>query len=645
MAARPRCPSRLPRVCSRLRAAACAALAWVACATAAAGDDFRLDVKDAYYGSGLFDYFGDRYFSALTGLMVSQHFGRMPHHGEEAEMLRAVLLLAYGIPGEAGEILSRLAEKGTKESVRDRAWFHLASIRFQRGELAAADAALGHIQGTLPADLEEEGRLLKVKLQMARGDYAGAGGELRALPIDSVAAMVARYNLGVALVNGGDAAGGYALLDAVGQAPAQSDEALSLRDKANVTLGYAALREQAPEKARGYLERVRLSGLFATKALLGFGWAEATLKRQREALLPWTELTRREPGDAAVLEARLAVPYALGELGARAESLRQYEAAVTAYEQENLALEESIGQFRSGKAIDLLLSFNPGEEMGELWIERHRSDIPHPGHLESVLVQAEFQVALQRLRDLRFLERNLRRWESGLDAFDAMLAGRHQSFADRLATTEGRRRQSAIGELVERRRQIADELADVDANSRAETFADVRERALAARIEQVRAMLARHADDATFEPARERYRRLAGALTWQLSQEFTERLGAAASEMASADETLAEARAREANLLKGQNTDAGRYDAIAARAAALRQRAQELLPRVSQATAAQAENVQQLAVAELLRQKERIDAYATQARFAVAQIYDRASRSTHKDSSHAADPAAATPPR
>jgi hypothetical protein len=36
--------------------------------------------------------------------------------------------------------------------------------------------------------------------------------------------------------------------------------------------------------------------------------------------------------------------------------------------------------------------------------------------------------------------------------------------------------------------------------------------------------------------------------------------------------------------------------------------------------------VQQLAVAELERQKQRLATYLTQARFAVAQIYDQSSR-------------------
>jgi hypothetical protein len=41
--------------------------------------------------------------------------------------------------------------------------------------------------------------------------------------------------------------------------------------------------------------------------------------------------------------------------------------------------------------------------------------------------------------------------------------------------------------------------------------------------------------------------------------------------------------------------------------------------------------VQDLAVAELTRQKERLAVYATQARFAVAQLYDRATLSRNAD--------------
>ena len=69
-----------------------------------------------------------------------------------------------------------------------------------------------------------------------------------------------RYNLGIALVRSGDLARGTALLDEVGKLPASTEEYRSLRDKANVALGFAALQEGRGEPARTYLERVRLSG-------------------------------------------------------------------------------------------------------------------------------------------------------------------------------------------------------------------------------------------------------------------------------------------------------------------------------------------------------------------------------------------------
>ena len=42
-------------------------------------------VRDLDYGDVLFHFFQDKYFSAITGLMVSQHFERVQKHADEAE--------------------------------------------------------------------------------------------------------------------------------------------------------------------------------------------------------------------------------------------------------------------------------------------------------------------------------------------------------------------------------------------------------------------------------------------------------------------------------------------------------------------------------------------------------------------------------
>jgi len=242
-------------------------------------------LKAPYYGDTLFHFYQDHYFSAITTLMVSQHFDRVAPHADEAEVLRGGMLLSYGLHREAGEIFAKLIERGAEPPVRDRAWFFLAKIRYQRGFLAEAEDAIARVENHLPPDLEEERGLLKANLLMARGDYAGAATALEAMTKTAgSASMYARFNLGVALVKAGDPARGSTLLDEVGKAPAPNEELRSLRDKANVALGFTALQNNQAEAARTYLERVRLASLHSNKALLGFGWAEARAKATDDSL-------------------------------------------------------------------------------------------------------------------------------------------------------------------------------------------------------------------------------------------------------------------------------------------------------------------------------------------------------------------------
>jgi hypothetical protein len=54
------------------------------------------------------------------------------------------------------------------------------------------------------------------------------------------AGRYARFNLGVAQIRSGDAAAGGATLDELGRSGAPDEELRSLRDRANVALGFSA---------------------------------------------------------------------------------------------------------------------------------------------------------------------------------------------------------------------------------------------------------------------------------------------------------------------------------------------------------------------------------------------------------------------
>src|SRR5436190_23984910 len=150
----------MPRVVKNILRLSLALGCAAALATSVAHGREPREVKDPHYGEVLFHFYQQNYFSALTTLMTAQHFERLPHHNDEAELLRGGMLLSYGLHRQAGDIFQALIDAGAPPPVRDRAWFYLAKIRHQRGYLAEAEESMSRIQGRLPGDLEDERRVL-----------------------------------------------------------------------------------------------------------------------------------------------------------------------------------------------------------------------------------------------------------------------------------------------------------------------------------------------------------------------------------------------------------------------------------------------------------------------------------------------------
>lgn len=604
----------------RLRAPLAAAL----CALAALATAQPTVVRDPYYGDALFHFFEDDTFGALTGLMVSQHFERVPHHADEAELLRGGLLLSYGLHREAGRVFAQLVEHGAGADVRGRAWYYLAKIRYQRGLVADAERALSRIEQPLPGALEEERALLAAQLRLVQGDNAGAAALLAPLEASPTAGLYARFNLGVALVRSGQVERGDALLDAVGRAPAATEEQRSLRDRANLALGFAALQARQAQPARAALQRVRLNGAASNKALLAYGWADDAMGQPRQALVPWTELAARDPSDAAVLEARLALPYAMAELGVDGQALQRYTAAVGEFDRERQRLDESIAAIGRGALVAALLERNPSDGLGGRLGIRELPRMPYGAHLSRLLAADDFQEAFKNLRDLQFLRRNLDDWRSKLGAFDDMLATRRQGFAQRLPALRERAGALGLPALRLRRDALAAELAGAEQSRDPAAFADARERALQARIADVRRVLQAGAGNPALADAAERLRRVEGALTWQLAQDEPARLWDAHKGLRATDRALAQAQAHDAALARAQSEEPTRFERFAARIAGLESRIEALTPRVAALDAEQQQALQALAVAALNAQKQRLDVYTAQARLAIAQLHDRA---------------------
>lgn len=637
-------------------------------------------VRAPHYGDVLFTFFQDKYFDAITAQMVSQHFQRLAPHDDEAEVLRGGMLLSYGMHEAAGELFERLVAQTTSAAVRDRAWYFLAKVRYTRGLPGPAQQALDQIRGDLSPELRVDAQLLRAQVQLALGDAPGAAQSLgplaarpsprsaprtanskpswfeavaafflapfsRAEPLastDADAPLFARYNLGVALVRAGDMDGGIRWLDELGQLPAFTEEQRSLRDQANLALGFGALQRDEPEKARVWLERIRLNGPSSSKALLGFGWAQLTLKNPRQALVAWTELLGRDPGDAAVLEARLAVPHALAELGASGQALARYQQSLKDFDAEGDQLGQAMATLRGDDWLLQLLDLNAQTDMG--WFHKVDTlpDLPHAQQLAPILAGHEFQEGFKNLRDLQFLQHNLSDWQDKLGTYTDMLNQRRDSFVARLPAVREQAGRVGGQDLVHfqtRQDTLQAQFQQAEQAADGVAFADERQRDLQQRLSRSRDTLAKlqqagapaASDGLDLASVAARLDRAAGALSWELAQALTERQWQARKSLRTSADGLRNAQASLDALDQAQRDETTRLTGLERRIQALSQRLDALKAPLDGVTRAQANQLQALAVAGLQAQQQRLAGYSTQARFAMAQLLDQARQPQERD--------------
>ena len=607
-------------------------------------------VKDLHWGDVLFYFYQGDYMQSLTRLGASQDFNRIGSHAVEAELLKGGLYLSLGQHEEAGRIFQALLNDNVPLDVRNRAWFYLAKVWYQRNYLQEAEKALSSIHGALPGELEPERHLLHAQVLMYLDRYDDAIVSLeRWQPVGDGSdawSAYARFNIGVALVRKDRLDDAAKLLDRVGQMAAPTDELAALRDKANLALGFAWLKAERPADAKLVLQRVRLEGPQSNKALLGVGWADSAEKQFTKALVPWMELRDRDLLDAAVQESYLAIPYAYAQLEANKQAVEQYTMAVTAFSEEAARIDESIAAIRSGRLLDAIAdpSTSSGQaaarsgrtatgsgqaEAGWFWQLQELPDAPETRYLYHLLASNEFQEGLKNYRDLRFMQRNLATWQLSVEAFNDMVDNRRQAFDQRLPNLQQTLDSVDLDAMDVRRTELEARVAAIERGSDAAGLATGRELEQWQKVQQIEQVLAgADASDPMVQEMREKVRLLRGRLMWDFSSSYKARLWKARKELRELDVAYKEARRRWVLIERAREEYPARTEEFARRVDGLQPRIDGLMTRLASAATSQNQYLASIAVKELESQKERLAAYSLQARFALASIYDRAASGT-----------------
>jgi hypothetical protein len=593
-------------------------------AKAAADNTDPIVVRDPHYGEVLFYFYQNDYFPAIVRLLAAQEQSQLSEHTEQAELLLGGMYLSYGHHLEAADIFERLLADNVAPEIRDRTWFFLAKIWKQRGYLDKSQQALSNLSDTLPVNLWREAQMLQAQIYIDSARYDEAIAMLQAWKGKTEWASYAKFNLGVALVRNGQVDTASGILDELGGIDPFNEELTSLRDRANLALGYSLLQDGQPLAAKRPLQRVRLEGPFSNKALLGVGWADAEVENYSRALVPWMELRGRDLLDAAVQESMLAIPYALAKLDSISQAADHYLNAMEAFYEESNRIDRTIGFIESGGVFNQFLADDPLDSTGWYWRLEELPQGPEARYLYHLLATDEFQEGLKNYRDLDYLNKNLEGWQQNVDVFANMLETRIEAYAERLPRVEDALGRADVDGMVDRKLELDSLLNEIEENNDWLALASENEIEMWGEISGLENTPALTADIPEAAEVRDNISLLKGVLQWRLEADFNDRLWRIRRNVRQTGEGLVDTQRLRRQIDDTMRKEPLRFEDLSDRVYGLESRIDGMKHRVASAMADQREFLQSIAVGELRTQKQRLDVYTVQARFALAAIYDLA---------------------
>jgi tetratricopeptide (TPR) repeat protein len=612
-------------------------LLFVCLATSASRGD---ELKDLYFGEALYYAHQGEFFEALERLdtEVKQHgeldepeLGTLHYHINDAEFSLGDFELRYRMHHRAGRAIRAVLEGAVDEIVRNDAAYRLARIHFQKGQMEDAMRALERIDGKTPESIRDDIEFLRANIYLAQGQPADSVDILRHLQGSESFGGFAAYNLGIAYLQDGQRQAALEQLERAGQIATSDPAELAIRDKSNLVLGTMLLETGEYDKALPFLNRVRLDGPFSNQALLSSGWANMSIDSVERAVVPWSILAEREVTDRATQEAMLALPYAYGKLNVHGRAAIHYGRALDSFSAEVEKLNTSIESIRAGKFLQALIREEIRKDKD--WVIRLRSlpETPETYYLMELLASHDFQTGLQNFLDLADLRRKLVAWQGSFDAFDDMVAIRHDHYEPLLpeVDTQFRELDSKLRLRIEQHKMLVRRRDDLLTSPRPEFLATRNEQAMLERLEQIEAQL-QGSDSALGDSMAPRIKRLKGMLTWTLETEYHERFTEFDKNLRGLDEAMAVAEQQYDQYVRARQAATHSYVGYETPITRLRTHVSNSIEKVDLLMARQGHQLEIVAIEELIARRSHLENYGDKARFALADSYDRATQAQAK---------------
>lgn len=597
--------------------------------------------KDLYFGEALYHAYQGEWFDAIsridTELMLfygldEPALDAFSNDLGQAEFDVGDFELAYRMHQRAGRAIKRVIEGDVAQTVRNEALYRLARIYLQKGQPIDALQALDQIQGETPTALVDDLPFLRAQALMTDGRFDDAVPLLKELQSAKSLTGFAPYNLGIALLGAGQEEEGRQWLKRAGQVEGDDPVTTAIRDKANLVLGENLLEQNQFDSAKLILDRVRLTGPFSNRALLGSGWADASLDRFDRALVPWTLLAEGEITDSAVQEVLLAVPYSYGKLGLYSNAALLYGSALEAFSYEIDKLNTSITSIREGQFLQALVREELKQDANWMVKLRELPESPETYYLLDMMASNDFQEYLKNYLDLYELQRKLERWQGKLKAFTEIIALRRAYYEPLFPEIDRafRKLDIQLRLRLKQRDRIEKQLQEILIAPRPDALATADERIISERLIQLEHALSKRSRGTGIITSH-RIKRLQGLLFWTTQTDYDRRLTDAHTRLHDLNQEIDQLNRQYASFVRTRQAATQGYQGYDETIRILQNNIKDNLLRVRELLAEQGYRLEIMAVNELTLRKERLEELQVKARFGMADSYDRASRSQDRE--------------
>ncbi len=387
-------------------------------------------------GNYYYYYLISDYHQGLASLAAWKNLREIDQSPEqEAEVMRAAMLLALGLEDEAEKAFFN-AGVSTATASGD-SWYYLAKRWYDLGEWERAEISARNALQAEPklssGNIQETYSLLVSSLSL-QSRISDARLALKSMEDESIWTGIARYNLILVMIrqNFGSRDLERLIAESIFYLP-KNKEGNALHDRILLIAAISAMDHDESEMANSYFQKMTLESVFSAPGLLHYGWNLLGQWRYEDAIQRWRILQQQyNEFHPAVIESLLAVPYTLELVGAANQSVKAYVHA----EERVVGMLAELDEVRDPAHIhEWILNWqadNQSEGWG--WQRQHLSDVPNLAvarFAQGLIDEPAFVEHLARLHDLDRMKQDLQQQKHDLQLWQDVLVVRQQTLENK----------------------------------------------------------------------------------------------------------------------------------------------------------------------------------------------------------------------